>query len=70
MSMETRGIVHGKQVELDDVVTGLEGKRVRVRLEVLEAEKALSPTEQVRAWRRWVESGPQGPIEDDADGWP
>lgn len=68
--METQGIVHGKHVELDDAVPGLEGKRVRVRLEVLEAEKSLSPAEQVQAWRRWAESGPQGPIEDDADGWP
>jgi predicted thioesterase len=68
--METRGIVHGKQVELEDVVPGLDGKRVRVRLELLEAEKVLSPAEQTQAWRRWIESGPQGPIEDDADGWP
>jgi hypothetical protein len=68
--METRGIVHGKQVELEDPVPSLDGKRVRVRLDVLQDEEVLSPPEQAEVWRAWIDSGPQGPIEDDADGWP
>lgn len=69
-SMETRGIVNGKQVVLEDAVPDLDGQRVRVQLDALDDEKALSPAEQLDAWRDWVESGPQGPIEDDSDGWP
>jgi hypothetical protein len=68
--METRGIVHGRQVVLEDPVPSLDGKRVRVRLDVLDEERVLSPAEQIEAWREWVESGPQGPLEDDNDGWP
>ena len=68
--METRGIVNGKQVVLEDAGPGLDGKRVRVRLDVLDDERILSPTDQIDAWRDWVESGPHGPIEDDRDDWP
>ena len=68
--METRGIVHGKQVVLENPVPSMDGKRVRVRLDVLDEERMLSPAEQIEAWRQWVESGPQGPIEDEMDGWP
>jgi len=68
--METRGIVHGKQVVLENPVPSMDGKRVRVRLDVLDEERMLSPAEQIEAWRQWVESGPQGPIEDEMDAWP
>jgi len=68
--METRGTVHGMQVVLEDPVPSLEGKRVRVRLDVLDEERVLSPAEQMEAWRGWVDSGPQGPLEDESDGWP
>ena len=68
--METRGIVHGRQVVLEDPVPSLDGKRVRVRLEALDEERVLSPAEQIQAWREWVESRPQGTLEDDSDGWP
>ena len=68
--METRGVVHGRQVELEGPVPNLEGRRVRVRLELLEGEHTLSAAEQAQLWREWVESGPQGPIEADDDGWP
>jgi hypothetical protein len=68
--METRGTVHGRQVVLEEPVPALDGKRVRVRLDVLGEERRLSPTEQAEVWREWVESGPQGPIENDSDGWP
>jgi predicted thioesterase len=68
--MEIRGIVHGNRIELETQVPALEGKRVRVRLDVLDNDKLLSPAEQSEVWRQWVEAGPQGPLEDDADGWP
>jgi len=68
--MEILGIVHGKQIELEAPVPDLDGKRVRVRLDLLENEKPLAPAEQAEVWRQWVEEGPQGPLEDDADGWP
>ena len=70
VDMETHGVVHGRQVELEESVPSLEGKRVRVRLEVLEDEKSLSHSDQIEIWRKWAESGPQGPIEDDGEGWP
>ena len=69
-AMETVGIVHGKQVLLEDFVPSLDGKRVRVQLIPLDEERVLSSAEQITAWREWVESGPQGPIDDDNDGWP
>jgi hypothetical protein len=68
--METRGTVHGQRVELESPVPGLDGKRVRVRLDLLEDDRPLTPADQAEIWREWVESGPQGPIEDDNDGWP
>jgi len=68
--METLGTVHGRQVDLEDAVPALDGKRVRVRLDIVDNERELSPKEQVDAWRDWVTSGPQEPIADDADGWP
>lgn len=68
--METRGTVHGQRVELEAPAPDFEGKRVRVRLDVLEDERELSSAEQAGLWQHWVESGPQGPIEDDSDGWP
>jgi hypothetical protein len=33
-------------------------------------EEALSPQAQQDAWKRWALCGPQGPIEDEAVGWP
>ena len=68
--MEMHGVVHGQRVELEDRVPGLEGRRVRVRLEVVDEERKLSSAEQSELWQQWVESGPQGPIEEDEDGWP
>jgi len=68
--METLGTVHGRQVDLEDAVPSMDGKRVRVRLEIVDEERELSPAEQTEAWHEWVASGPQGPIIDDADEWP
>lgn len=60
MAAAVTGIVHGKVIELDEAVPGLEGRRVRV---VVQAEEPAS----LDAWDAWVKSGPQGPIEDDDD---
>lgn len=68
--MEVRGTVQGQRVELETPVPSLDGKRVRVHLDLLEDHRTLSSTEQAEIWREWVESGPQGPIEDDSDDWP
>ncbi|NJL28642.1 MAG: hypothetical protein HC897_12510 [Thermoanaerobaculia bacterium] len=66
MSTMAMGWIHGKIVELDDQVPKLEGRRVRLVLEPVEdSELNVMPSEQRRLWRQWVESGPQGPIEDD-----
>lgn len=68
--METFGIVHGNHVVLEEIKPGFDGRRVRVRLDILGEERVLSSAEQMHAWREWVESGPQGPIVDESDGWP
>jgi hypothetical protein len=57
------GLVHGTTIELESAVPELEGKRVRVMLEVLD-EPRISPAQQRELWQAWVERGPQGPIED------
>ena len=62
--METRGTVHGRRVELEKPVPSLNGKRVWVRLELLEGERELSRVEQAELWQQWIESGPHGAIED------
>lgn len=46
----------------------LEGDRLVVRLEPAEdVEEKLSAETQAELWRHWVERGPQGPIEDEAE---
>lgn len=61
------GLVRGKTVTLDSAVPDLEGQRVRVTLEPVEEVDALPPQAQDSLWKEWVERGPQGPIEPDAD---
>jgi hypothetical protein len=66
--MTLAGRVHGKTIELDEAVAvPLEGKRVRVVLEVIEGDEQLSAAARASAWREWLERGPQGPIDDDAE---
>ena len=57
--METRRIVDGRLVLLEEDVPALDDKHVRVQLEVLEDDR-LPLAQQNDAWRDWVESGPQG----------
>jgi len=65
MAAPLLGRVHGNTVVLDQPVPPLDGKRVRVGLEAVE-ELALTGADS-EMWRQWVESGPQGPIDDDDD---
>jgi len=66
--MTLAGRIHGKIIELDKpVATPLEGKRVRVVLEVIEEDEQLDASAQATAWREWAERGPQGPIDDDGE---
>jgi hypothetical protein len=70
--MTVEGTVRGKTICLEETVPGLEGRRVRLELEVIEeSPEPLPPEEQERAWASWVDRGPQGPM-DDEDGatWP
>ena len=60
------GVVHGKVIELDEIMPGLEGRRVRVVVEPLE-ETATDPVELRRAWDAWAARGVEGPIEDDGE---
>jgi hypothetical protein len=64
MAAPLKGLVQGKTVVLDEAVPPLEGKRVLVVLEPVE-EPALTREQNSEAWRSWVASGPQGPIEID-----
>ena len=60
------GVVHGKVIELDEVMPGLEGRRVRVVVEPLD-ETATDPVELRRAWHSWAARALESPIEDDGE---
>ena len=66
MVMSKTGLVHGTTIELDSAVPEMEGKRVRVVLEIVD-EPRLSAEQQRALWQAWTERGPQGPIEDGPD---
>jgi hypothetical protein len=57
------GLLRGTTIELESTVPEMDGKRVHVALEPVE-EKRLSAQQQRELWGAWIESGPQGPIED------
>ncbi len=75
MSTELTGVVRGKTITLDHTVPPLDGRRVRIRLEVVEATSGeltageLTAEEQHRLLLDWAARGPQGPIEG-AESWP
>lgn len=66
MTTSKTGLVHGTTIELDSAVPEMEGKRVRVVLEVVD-EPRLSAEQQRELWQTWAVRGPQGPIEDGPD---
>ena len=71
MAATTTGLLKGKTVALDELVPPLEGRRVRVVLEPLESQPEdlsdviLTQEEQAALGKHWVESGPQGPLDDE-----
>jgi hypothetical protein len=66
MGAAISGIVHGKVIELDELVPALDGRRVRVVVEPMD-ESPADPNELRHAWDAWVAQGPQGPIDDDGE---
>jgi hypothetical protein len=61
MTTPLQGLVQGNTVVLDEAVPSLQGKRVRVVLELIEEASSASTQEQrAAAWRAWVASGPKG----------
>jgi hypothetical protein len=58
MATSKTGLVHGTMIELDSAVPEMEGKRVRVVLEVVD-EPRISPEQQRELWQAWAERGPQ-----------
>jgi hypothetical protein len=68
MTTARAGTIHGNTITLDAEVPPLEGRRVRVVIEPLDAaEVVLSPDQQAQLWQAWARSGPQGPIDEDEE---
>ena len=62
------GRVHGRTIDLDAAPNPpLEGKRVRVVLELVDDDVRLTRDEQARAWSAWLASASDAPIADDGD---
>lgn len=59
------GRVTGRTITLDEVVPDLDGKRVRMVVEP--ADETDVAIDGVRRWREWLEHGPQGLLDDDAE---
>jgi hypothetical protein len=60
------GRVHGRTIDLDALPNApLEGKRVRVLLELVDEDVRLTADEQAASWSAWTAHGPDGPIADD-----
>ena len=55
----------GKTITLDEGVPELDGKRVRMVVEP--ADETDVAIDAVGLWREWLERGPQGPVEDEAE---
>ena len=56
------GQIHGKTIVLESPLPALEGRRVSLSIEVLDADNDDRVDE---LWRDWHEHGPQGPIDAD-----
>jgi hypothetical protein len=68
MAEAVKGLLRGNIITLDSAVPPLDGQRVRVLLEPVNEADAKLPAETQRdLWQEWMERGPQGPIEDDAN---
>lgn len=61
------GVLHGNTITLDAPVPPLDGQRVRVLIALDDQDLTLASEEQARLWDEWVQTGPQGPLEDDGE---
>ena len=66
-SAAATGVAHGNTITLDAPVPPLEGRRVRLTIELENDEVQLSHEQQGDAWATWIERGPSGPIDDDGE---
>lgn len=66
MSATETGILRGNTIELEHAIPEMDGQRVRVMLEPID-EPHLSSLQQSELWQKWIENGPQGPLEDGPD---
>jgi hypothetical protein len=68
MPTSRRGVLRGNLITLDTPIPVLEGRRVLVSVEpAVDDEPAVSAALQAQEWREWVESGPQGPLNDETE---
>lgn len=58
------GRVHGPVIELDAPVPDLEGRRVRVVVELVD-EPSVDSAALRLAWDEWAAKGPDGPVTDE-----
>jgi len=69
--MKIQGVVRGTSIALEEPIPALDGRRVSVVLEAVDADATDASPEELRsAWDLWVASCRQGPLEDEGDGWP
>lgn len=67
-ALTATGLLRGSTIELDSPVPPLDGRRVRVLLESVDStETELSSECQAQLWRDWASSGPQGPLDEEAE---
>lgn len=68
---DLRGTVHGDRIVLEEPLPQLEGKRVRLRLEVIrDSDVSIAPPALQEAWDAWIALGRDGPMDDDGPDWP
>ena len=71
MANAVGGILHGATITLDGPIPPLEGRRVRVVIELEidapDQDRDLSASENAALLREWAAHGAHGPIDDDED---
>ena len=65
--MGRRNSVEG--LEMDSNSDPTQCQELPMQHEAMDTYEALTAEEHAALWRTWVDSGPQGPIEDDDEGW-
>lgn len=69
MSTARRAVVRGKVVELEQPLPLTDGTVVRLIIDPETPERTSTKDEQAKLFAEWALHGPQGPIDDDSDGW-